>query len=121
MENKLIKIPSYIKRIQTMADKGLRLYVDTNELSPEDKAMLMGLHEKFGYFVFAEQAGAITETEIKNLPEIQLEKDEKSPSQILKSRMFVYFKEKHNSDEGFYNWYASTLDKIGQTYLDKLN
>lgn len=71
-----------------MADGGLRLNVDTQELDSSDKAELMGLYGQLGYFVFA-ASGTIKEEDIPTTP---LEDGQKTPSQRLRSVMFIYWK-----------------------------
>lgn len=47
--------------------------------------------------------------------------DRKSPSQRLRDRLAVYYKEKYPDRQSFNTWYADVLDQIGSTYLDKIN
>lgn len=96
----------------TMADKGLRVQVDTNELTPEDAGKVMMMKDKFGYFVFAEQ---VNENDIKDLPKIILEKEEKSPSARLRATLFVYWKQKKvgNDFDLFYKrWINKKINEI---------
>ena len=100
-----------------MADKSLRLQVDTQELGKDDKAKIFDLHDVLGWFVFSKVE--IKDEDILDLPEIKPEfKNEKSPSQRLRNRLFVYFEGTHTGN--FDSWYKKEMDKIGQHYLDKL-
>jgi conjugal transfer/entry exclusion protein len=122
MSDKIFQIPSEITKIQTMSHNFLRLQVDTQEgVSPEAISKLMNLFEKLGYFTFSVQE--IKAEDLLDLPEIKVEKDEKTPSQRLRSRLFVYWKEKNPkaNEDNFRNWYEKVLDNLGQSYLDKLN
>jgi len=121
MEREALKVPAVISKITTMADKGLRLQVDTQEITSEDKASIMDFYDKLGWFVFAEQ---ITEADITDLPKIELDEDTKTPSERLRARMYVYFTDKDRGlgkpKSQFNEWYRMALDKIGLTYLDKM-
>ena len=76
MEPKLI--PATISKVMTMADHSVRVFLDTQEIDAETRAYIFGLHEKLGYFVFAEQP--MKQLDMANAPEIVLEEGEKSPS-----------------------------------------
>lgn len=64
-------IPATISKVTTMADKSVRVQVDTQEITPDDRAYIFGLHDKLGYFVFAEQP--LKELDLKDAPEIVLD------------------------------------------------
>ena len=54
--------------------------------------------------------------------ELEIDRDlTKTPSQRLRSRLFVYYKETKKTEKGFNSWYADALDQIGNSYLEKLN
>lgn len=109
-----------ISSVRTLVDGGLSLGVTTQELRPEDAVELFKLKGKSGFMVFKETK--IVEEDVVNLPEeVKGFKGEKSPSQRLRSRMFVYYKEKHGSTKGFNAWYTDSLNEIGDRYLDKIN
>ncbi len=111
------QVPSTITKITTMADKSLRLQVDTQELSQADKAMVFGLHDVLGVFVFSE--ADITEADLIDLPEVIVEKNEKTPSQRLRDRLYVVYKQTINKSD-FDGWYKREMNKIGEHYLNKL-
>ena len=97
-------------------DRTLSLKVDTQELSTEDTAIIFSFFQKQIWI-------AIAETEVTkqhlNIPEVVEDMDKKSPSQRLRDRMFVYWKDKKASDN-FDSWYKAQLEKIGDNYLDKV-
>lgn len=120
MENNLLKVPSVIEKVMTMADGGLRLFVDTQELQPEDKGVVMNFHKKQGYFVFSEQYENINVEDIKNLPKIELEEGEKSPSIRLRAVLYVYWEEKKVGGS-FDSFYKKQMERFIQTIKEKLN
>lgn len=99
--------------------KFVRLTIDTQEtLTPEQKSELFDLYESVGYFFFHKQADVKIKTD--DLPEIQLEDGEKSPSQRLRAVLFVYWQQKGSKDdfELFYRrWMERAVDKIKQQLL----
>src|SRR3990167_904740 len=96
----LTKIPSEITKITTMSNGALRIQVDSQEnIHPEDKARIMELHEKLGVFVFAE---ALKDEDLLDLPEVKIEKSDKTPSQRLRAvlyRLWETTDKKRTSDE----------------------
>ena len=62
------QVPATISKIVTMADKSLRLQVDTQELTKADKAKVFELHEEIGWFMFSR--AEFKEEDVINLPEI---------------------------------------------------
>jgi len=120
----LLKIPAILNKFQSMSNRAIRLIFDTKEnLTDEEISKITSLHEKFLWLAcFHEKAqeNEILET-IKTLPPLIKEKWDKSPSQRLRDRMFVYYQNKYNKTEGFNDFYEKSLNEIGQNYLNKLN
>lgn len=113
MNKEILKVPSEISRVQTMADGGLRLYVDTQELNGEDKGLIMGLHKKIGWFVFSETQ--INREDILDLPDVKLDKGQKSESQRQRAVLFLIW-EKKGKNGSFDTFYKNYMDR----HIDKL-
>lgn len=93
----MLKIPSQIVKIETMTDGGMKLVVNTQELVPQDKAELMGLHQQFGWMVFS-----VTHIKEEDIPDEPIEFDgQKSPSQSLRNTLYVYFERQGGKSEDF--------------------
>jgi len=115
----LLQISSSIEGISSRVDGTWKIVFGTQELTNEQGQAVLKLNRKQGWLLFKETP--IEESDLVNIPDITPEfKEDKSPSQRLRSRMFVYYKETKNTEEGFNEWYIKTLDKIGKTYLDKI-
>lgn len=120
-KEKLLTIPSTISKVVSMAHKSLRLQIDTDEeLSEDTMSKIMQKFDKRGYFCFLEDT-QIAEKDVLDLPPLPKDDaEQKSPSQRLRARMWIYYKETHTEDK-FNEWYADTLNKIGEQYLAKLD
>jgi hypothetical protein len=81
-------------------------------LSSEDFAELKREHNAFGWLVFGPQE--------QELPTEKIEEEGLSPSERLRSRIFVFWKKKIGEGD-FDTWRKQQLEMIGQRYLDKLN
>jgi len=116
----MFQVPSIVNTIKTLVDGGCKLDITTRELKPSEMTELFQLKNKEGWLLFKENE--IKEKDLDNIPEaINDEFDKKTPSQRFRDRLFVYYKQTHNDTKGFNDWYISTLDTLGQQYLDKLN
>ena len=105
-----------IDKITAKNDRTLSVTIGTQEMNSLDTSHLFSLFEKQIWVAFAETP--LTKEDL-NIPEIQVEKGQKTPSQRLRARMFVYFKE--SKKEGrFDDWYERAMESIGDKYLEKL-
>jgi hypothetical protein len=122
MENEILQIPSIIPQdgIKTMKDGGVRIVVETQELLPEDITTLMRLRNQIGYFVFKPEK--FIEEDIISLPEkYELEAGEKTPSQRLRSVLYVFWDQKKR-DKGvdFNSFYKDQMERFIRTVKEKL-
>lgn len=117
----MFQVPSIITKIITMSDRGLRLYVDTQELNAEEKAKVFALHEHIGWFIFKESVIEPEDIDLPDLPKPILEDGQKSKSQIQRSVLYVFWEKRGKKDlynresdfDTFYNQYMdSHINKI---------
>jgi hypothetical protein len=111
-------IPATISKLSTMADRGIRVQIDTQELTPEYGALLFSLKDSFGYFTFTERPIEADEVEVPEyVPDF---KNEKSPSQRLRAVLYLMWQntDKKISSEQFYR---EQMDKIIEHYKGKLD
>ena len=103
-----------------MGDHSLRLQVDVDrELSPEENTAVFKLYNTPGFFVFKE--AEIIDDDVIDIPdEVKEFKTEKSASEILRNRLYVYYTKTFNKKEGFDVWRKNEMDRIGQHYLQKI-
>jgi hypothetical protein len=91
-----------------MSDNGLRLQVDTQEINADDAGKVMMLKNKIGWFIFSEQAPKIEDID---LPEIKLDKGQKTKSQQLRGVLYRVWERKGKSGtaDEFYDKYMARL------------
>ena len=114
----LIQFSGIIDGVTAKKDRTLSIKIGTQELPPEETAKIF---EHQGQQLFIGMAETELTREQLNVPEVSKEIDPKSPSQRLRDRMAAYYKTTKGNFEGFDKWYVDSLNKIGQSYLDKLN
>ena len=121
MAKRIFQASAIIEQVSTRRDNTIKLSVGVQDLDPESETMLMRLRNKVGWFVFSEST--IDKQDLASIPEeVKIDKGEKSASQRLRSRMFVYFTEYLRKDKNDFNlWRDRQLELLGQRYLDKLD
>lgn len=97
-----------IESISTRKDRTIKVIVGTQELEPSDSAELMALHNKLGWFMFAENAFTIEDIPKENAPEF---KEDKSPSQRLRNTLYVYWDKCTDKKTTFNNFYDQFIEK----------
>src|SRR2546421_4237488 len=114
----LFQTPATIAQIRTMADRGNRVVIDTQELSPEDMATLFSLKQGgMGWFLF--KGSAITAEEIPDYDPATFD-EIKSPSQRLRAVLFVYWKEVKGGQGDFESFYRAQVERVIEQYKEKL-
>jgi len=106
-----------VRKIQSMSDKGMRVVFDTQELSvAEVAALYQYAHRSSGMVLTASELVREAEGEA---PDVILEEGEKSPSQRLRSVLFLVWKEK-GGKEDFDLYYRRTMNAIIDQFKSKL-
>ena len=110
--------PAIIEKVQTLVDGGVKFTVNTPELNPESMTKLFSLTKKSGYFLFSEAS----EIDTRDIPDvvIDVEAGEKSPSQRLRSTLYVYWDGNTSKKEPFDVFYKKSIEKIITGLKDKL-
>ena len=114
----IIQFSAQIDSVHAKKEKTLSIRLGSQELAPNETSTIF---EQMGKQVWVAIAESSVNKEDLKIPDVVDELDDKTPSKRLRDRMAVYYKETHGSFEGFNVWYQSSLEKLGQSYLDKLN
>lgn len=101
-----------------MSDGGMKVVVNTQELTPEDKAELMNEHQKVGYFVFS-STKHIEEEDIPDEP-IEFE-GQKTYSERLRNVLFRLHEKQGGKAEEFESYRAKVMESLIQKYKNKLS
>jgi hypothetical protein len=110
-------ISAILDGVTPRKDGSLTLRFVTQEVSKDDMVIAMEYYQSMGHLLFAEN-----EINVSDIPKGNAYLDGgKSPSQRLRDRLYVYYKEKNiGTPEEFDKWRDRQFEKIGQQYLDKL-
>jgi hypothetical protein len=99
--------PAILTRIAYLKDGGLSLGFSTQELSHEDKLTASKFYQSFGYVLFKEN-----EFKGDEIPDADATDESKSPSQRLRSTLFVFWKSKPAPKPDFDTFYKRQMEKI---------
>lgn len=115
---KLFQTPSTIQSVRTLVDGGTKLDIITQELDPNEMTELFSLKGKLGWFLFKENV--IKEEDLKDLPDVKVDKGEKTKGQRLRSVLYKLWETtgRTKTSEEFYNEY---MEKIITSIKEKLN
>lgn len=120
MEDNLFQTPAQIMKLETMSDGGIRIVMDTQEITnPEDLSKLFRLKKNaVGWLLFKP-----TELVKEDIPEYDPAsfEEEKTPSQRLRAVMYVYHKQVlKRPDSEFDGYYRKYYEDRISSFKEKL-
>jgi hypothetical protein len=116
--NNLFQVPSTIQSVRTLVDGGNKLDIITRELNPDEMTRLFELRGKEGWFLFKENV--IEQEDIKDLPDVRIEKFDKTPGQRLRAilyRLWETTSQTKTADE----FYKDYMEKLISSIKEKLS
>ena len=103
-----------------MANGGIRVIIDTQEISQEAEVTKLFRLKSFGVGWFCFKNKEIVAEDIPAYDPKGFE-EEKTPSQRLRSVLYVYFKEvKKGKDSDFDGFYRNVFEQLIENYKAKL-
>jgi hypothetical protein len=118
--NKIFQTPAVIQGISTLKDKTLKLTVYVSrELSGDEKSKLFDLEQCEGWFLF--KSNPFQEKEIPE-EKAEIGINRKSPTERLYNVLYVYYEQNYSGgQQNFKDWRESEMEKIIESYKQKLN
>ena len=107
-------MPCSIESISTRRDKTLKVVIGTQELSPNKVTELMTQWSN-GYGVMSFKGSTFTGAEVEVLKDIKLDAEElgsKTPSQRLRSTLYVLYERNPEGYKDFTSYYISAMERI---------
>ncbi len=114
MESNLLLIPCAIESVATRRDKTLKIVIGTQEL-PSSKAAELFNQWTSGVGVMAFKGEAFNYNDEELLKSIKIDAEEmgnKTPSQRLRSCLYVLFERNAEGYQDFNSYYAAMMDKF---------
>jgi hypothetical protein len=96
-------------------DGGMRLKLETQEITNEQKVDLLGYNNTFGNFIFS--PNPLQENDIPKEP---AKREGKTPSERLRGVLYLIYMETGGKQENFYQFYLEQMEKIINHYKLKI-
>ena len=115
----MFQVQAQVDGVKTLKNNTLKISLETQDISmftPEEIAELFRLNEKTVWVALKEQPVKVEELDIKPAPK---EKNEKTPSERLRSVIYVYWEQNGKPDD-FDTFYKKQMEKIIGFVKDKL-
>lgn len=103
------QIQAVLSKASTMADNTVRLQFDCQETTPDEMATLFDMKNKIGWLFF--QESRVSLDDLKSLPEIKVERGQKTPSERLRAVLYVLW-ESEPSGMNFDNFYIMKVNSL---------
>jgi len=102
-----VQFPAQLQKIATRVDGSINISLDTQELSGMDMAELFSYRSLLGYVTFTPNAETIVD-----VPKETVEDNSKSPSQRLRSVLFIAWKQSDKKFDTFSQYYDVQMERI---------
>lgn len=106
---KTFQVPATLEGVSLLKDGGVSVRFHTNELPPSEKTLLTSYFQKFGWMLFSEQEH---DEDTLNLEEIRKDTGGKTPSQRLRSVLFILYQQSGQTDKTFEQFYAQQMERF---------
>ncbi len=90
MNDKIVKVGSILDNISTRKDGSIKMVFETQEVTSEQGVNLFSMRNKFGWLLFIPEE--VEEIEVPKPPTKEF-KEDKSPSQRLRSVLYVWWQQ----------------------------
>ena len=110
-------IPCVIQKVTTLADKTVRIIIDSNEIRSENMTVLFDMWKTGWHGVIAFKDGEFSELDKAVLESIRLDDSEfgtKSQAERLRNVLWVVYSKNYEepTDEGFRAYYREQMNHI---------
>lgn len=116
----MIIIPAIIESISTRKDNTLKVIIGTNEITPDKVGSLMAMHNKMAYVAIKPET--FNKSEESLLDEIKVDEQiGKTPSQRLRSVLFLLHKKNNEGFDNFSEFYVHKMEGFIEHLKTKLD
>ncbi len=107
---KTFQVPATLEGVSTLKDGGVTVRFHTQELSASDKAVAFDFQSQFGWLLFKETE--FKDDDTKELEAIRKDTGGKSPSQRLRSILYVLYQQRGENSITFEQFYSQQIEKV---------
>lgn len=113
---KAVQFPAQLQSLTTKVDGSIKVTVETQELNGSDMAELFSYRNLLGYITFTPNAESVVD-----VPKEIVEDNSKSPSQRLRSVLFISWKQSDKKFDTFSQYYTVQMERIINQIKDRLD
>jgi hypothetical protein len=113
----LIQVPAQVVDLKPRQDKSWKISFETRELGGDEVGFLADNFQGEGWLVFKANADGI---EVEDIPESEAESGVKTPSQRLRAKIFILWKQHGSKPRDFESFYRTTMQKFEEAIESKL-
>ena len=113
----IVTIPGLVDGVTTRKDRTVKITFSTQELPPNEAAVILGLNQKLGVIAFAEKSSQISQ-DIMDIP-VEFP-EEKSPAKRLKNVLYRLW-EQEGKQQDFEVYYRQKIERAIESIKEKLN
>lgn len=106
---KTFQVPATLEGVSLLKDGGVSVRFHTNELTAEEKTVVSSYYGKFGWMLFSEQEH---NEDTLELEQIRKDVGGKTPSQRLRSVLYILYQQSGRLDVTFEQFYAEKMNRI---------
>lgn len=122
----MMMIPCIIQKVTTLADKTVRIIIDSNEIRSENMTILFEMWKSGWHGVIAFKDGEFSEIDKAILDKIKLDDMEfgtKSQSERLRNVLWVLYNKqsKDPTEEGFRTYYRGEMNRAINHFKSRIN
>lgn len=117
----MITVPAMITKVETLADKTLKVVFNTQEITRDQKADLMDADHQLGWLVFAADGEGADGVSIPSEAPASVFDDIKSPSQRLRAVLYKQWELNTDHSIAFEIWYRARMEFIINSEKENLD
>ena len=115
----MILLAGQIESIATRKDKTLKVTIGTQELNPAQASDVFSLNQQFCYIGM--KIEPFTQSEEVLIAGLKSEINQKTPSQRLRSLLYVYYEQDNKGYKDFGTFYAAEMERIIEHFKTKID
>lgn len=118
MSEEILQIAATIEEVKTRKDRTLKITLGSQELNPDQSALMMKMAHNLGWFFFKENELSKEDVDVKeSAPNF---KGEKTPQQRLRAVIFVWWEQAGKPGKDFELFYRNKIEAFIDWVKDKL-
>ena len=120
IEDNLLQLPASLNSYRPLKDNSFNLTFQTQELTTEQKMLIIQLHQDFGHLLF--KINPIQMNEVPDDP-ANLPANQKSPSQQLKNTIYALYQAQNApyGMSGFDRYYREKMARFKQELINEIS